>query len=519
MTFYLKYRSQTINDLDLDKVREQLSKIVASEKIPHAFLFTGPRGAGKTSAARILAKVVNCEARTNNTKQKTKVIIEPCNVCATCVAITRGSSLDVVEIDAASNRGVEDIRSLRETIKLAPISCRMKVYIIDEAHMLTTEASNALLKTLEEPPPHVMFILATTAGDKLLDTIRSRCTIINFHKGNKTEVTRALNRIVLGEDLDVENGVLEEIAKHSDGGFREAHKLLEQLSFEGGKITLESAKTILTQVTDPSRLLKLLVQKNAKGALEEIGEIVDKGINLHRYTVELLSLLREQMLFKMGVQDEIVVEGLDDIQDIKALIELLSEAARQISIAVIPQLPLELVVVKWCGVGNTEDLSPTRLPLNSAPAKGGTDSRSLRPDKNGDSDSPFNAFSAVKRQERSSLNETQLEGKWKEIMKKAKDKNHSLEALLRACKPLEFDGFNLKVEVFYPFHKERLEKELYRSIFENVSGEILGGAVKLECVLSTSKKRAADVVNVLTPKEEDILSLAEELFNGDRKIH
>src|SRR3989344_3187949 len=229
MTYYLKYRSQTLDQLDLEKVRDQLQKIVSSGRVPHALLFSGPRGSGKTSAARILAKVVNCEIRDKD-KDKDKQSLtlrdkqsltlrdkqsltlrdkqsltlrdkEPCNKCGSCVAITKGSSLDVIEIDAASNRGVDDIRTLRETVKLSPISARMKVYIIDEAHMLTTEASNALLKTLEEPPAHAMFILATTAPEKLLDTIRSRSTLINFYKGTVPEVIRSLKRVVKGEKL------------------------------------------------------------------------------------------------------------------------------------------------------------------------------------------------------------------------------------------------------------------------------------------------------------------------------
>src|SRR3989344_3080265 len=221
MTYYLKYRSQTLDQLDLEKVRDQLQKIVSSGRVAHALLFSGPRGSGKTSAARILAKVVNCEIRdTDKDKDKQSLTLrdkqsltlrdkqsltlrdrEPCNKCGSCVAITKGSSLDVIEIDAASNRGVDDIRTLRETVKLSPISARMKVYIIDEAHMLTTEASNALLKTLEEPPAHAMFILATTAPEKLLDTIRSRSTLINFYKGTVPEVIRSLKRVVKGEKL------------------------------------------------------------------------------------------------------------------------------------------------------------------------------------------------------------------------------------------------------------------------------------------------------------------------------
>ncbi|MBU2036468.1 DNA polymerase III subunit gamma/tau, partial [Patescibacteria group bacterium] len=167
-TYYLKYRPQTIEQLDIKEIRESLSKILKSGKIPHAFLFSGPKGTGKTSAARILAKIVNCE--------KPKVKGVPCNKCDQCKSITNGNNIDVIELDAASNRGIDDIRALREAVKLSAAKAQKKVYIIDEAHMLTLEASNALLKTLEEPPSHVIFILATTNPEKLIGTIRSRTT-------------------------------------------------------------------------------------------------------------------------------------------------------------------------------------------------------------------------------------------------------------------------------------------------------------------------------------------------------
>ncbi len=180
MAYYLIYRSKKIDELDLASVRETLSAIVRSGDIPHAYLFSGPKGTGKTSAARILAKVINCE----NRKAKS---IEPCNKCEQCKLIDSGGNIDVIELDAASNRGIDDIRSLRDAVRLSPAKARKKVYVIDEAHMLTTEASNALLKTLEEPPDHVIFILATTNPEKLIGTIRSRTTDVRFKRANSEQ--------------------------------------------------------------------------------------------------------------------------------------------------------------------------------------------------------------------------------------------------------------------------------------------------------------------------------------------
>ena len=205
MTLYLKYRPRNLNELDLGDVGESLKKILSKKSIPHAFLFAGPKGTGKTSAARILAKMVNCESKN-----------PPCGNCDQCLSIDKGNNLDVIEMDAASHRGIDDVRILRDAVKLTPVSAKKKIYIIDEAHMLTTEASNALLKTLEEPPEHVIFILATTNPEKLIDTIRSRTTYIPFRKAKSEEIVRSLKRVVVGEKIKIDTETLSVIAEASD---------------------------------------------------------------------------------------------------------------------------------------------------------------------------------------------------------------------------------------------------------------------------------------------------------------
>src|SRR3990167_5991416 len=214
MTLYLKYRSKNLDEIDSETVRESLKNIVKSGKISHAFLFAGPKGSGKTSAARILAKIVNCERLTVN--------CEPCDKCEQCTSITKGNNLDVIEMDAASHRGIDDVRILRDAVKLSPAKASKKVYIIDEVHMLTLEASNALLKTLEEPPEHVMFILATTNPEKLIETIRSRTTNIAFRKATAEEIVRSLSRAVKGEKMKINEESLNEMAGASGGSFRDA---------------------------------------------------------------------------------------------------------------------------------------------------------------------------------------------------------------------------------------------------------------------------------------------------------
>src|SRR5687767_12395504 len=237
MSFYLKYRPRNIGELDLDTVRESLESILKSGKFSHAYLFVGPRGAGKTSAARILAKVVNCLRRVESG--------EPCLECEMCKMIENGSALDVIEIDAASNRGIDNIRELREKIGLAPVMGTRKVYIIDEVHMLSIDAFNALLKTLEEPPMHAMFVLCTTEDHKVPETVVSRCIRVQFTKANEEEVKRSLMKAITGEKLNVLEEALIMLARSVDGSFREGHKVLEQLASLEKEVTLLDVKKVI----------------------------------------------------------------------------------------------------------------------------------------------------------------------------------------------------------------------------------------------------------------------------------
>ena len=222
MVFYRKYRPQKIDDLDSESVRQTLTAVLQKDT-PHAFLFTGPKGLGKTSTARIVAKVVNCEKRKKGSA-------EPCNECDQCTSITNGTNVDVLEIDAASNRGIDEIRELKEKIRLAPVAAKRKVYIIDEVHMLTTEAFNALLKTLEEPPEHAMFILCTTEAHKVPETIVSRCFQIMFRPATEEELVRSFKRIVAGEKIKIDDEALKYIAQLADRGFRDGVKVLEEVT-------------------------------------------------------------------------------------------------------------------------------------------------------------------------------------------------------------------------------------------------------------------------------------------------
>ncbi len=362
MVFYRKYRPQKISELDLPDVREKLTSILSSKNLPHAFLFTGSKGLGKTSAARILAKAINC----------TSTSAHPCNQCDNCISITNGSNIDVLEIDAASNGGVEEIRSLRERVKFASSSLKYKVYIIDEVHMLSTGAFNALLKTLEEPPSHVIFVLATTELWKLPPTVVSRTFQIQFEKPTDEQIAASLERVIKGEKLDVQKGVLERIAQISDGAFRDATKNLEQLvlNSNGKKITQELFDATfkmggLKDLVD--ELLIALSQKDGKKGLEIIEVLSSNGSDFKVVIEALVDRLRAQLMLKNGIEAEgQSIEQLT-IEDINELLKLSNEAYGELKLSVIPSLPLELLVVGYCILGKESE--QVSVPIIASEAK------------------------------------------------------------------------------------------------------------------------------------------------------
>ncbi|MBI4137414.1 DNA polymerase III subunit gamma/tau [Candidatus Roizmanbacteria bacterium] len=325
MVFYRTYRPQLLSELDKTDVRERITAVLKSTSVPHAFLFSGPRGTGKTSTARIVARILNCKKRKKG---------EPCNLCENCTAILAGTHMDVIEIDAASNRGIDEIRDLRERVAFAPAIGKQKVYIIDEVHMLTREAFNALLKTLEEPPAHVTFILATTEPYKLPDTIISRCVQIPFSKATHEELKRSLLRVVSGEKISVSDTALSLIARSADGSFRDAVKLLEQAVAENRLSDRDIVQVIgLARNTD---LLEFILQRNIKKALSIIEEQFQNGTDFSLYIQTLLEDLHKQLLADPGNTE------------IKSLTKFLMRAYTETKTASIPQLPLELAVIEYC---------------------------------------------------------------------------------------------------------------------------------------------------------------------------
>lgn len=362
---YRKYRPQKFSEVIGQKhVVQTLTNAISMEMISHAYLFAGPRGSGKTTIARIFAKAINCLNRK-------KGEAEPCNNCSSCLEIKAGMSMDLIEIDAASHRGIDEIRELRDGINFAPSRSKYRVFIIDEAHQLTKEAANALLKTLEEPPAHAVFILATTEVNKMIPTILSRCQRFDFLKLTVPEIIERLELICKMEKAEVEKRALELIAANAGGSIRDAESLLDQaLAFAKGlsrQLNAEDIKDILGLVDNKMIIdfAEILVQKNLKDAVNFLNEAIQKGADLTEFNKSLINYFRKILVLKIAptlfedssflgefTPDEIKKLkkqiNLFSEKDVKKILNLLLDANNKMKFSPIQQLPLELAIFEFC---------------------------------------------------------------------------------------------------------------------------------------------------------------------------
>jgi DNA polymerase-3 subunit gamma/tau len=358
LVLYRKYRPQTFGEvIGQEHIVQTLTNSIKGNNVSHAYLFSGPRGSGKTTVARLFAKAINCEKPVNG--------FEPCNKCSSCLEIMAGNSMDLVEIDAASHTGVDDVRQLIEGIKFLPVKSKYKIFIIDECHQLSKSASNALLKTLEEPPAHAIFILATTESHKMLATILSRCQKFDFKRLQVSEIVKKLEFISKKENVKFDDSALSLIALNSRGSFRDAESLLDEcMSFSGekGLIKTEDIKELLgiVDVGEISRFVDCLVAKKTKDAIMFLNLIMDNGVDLQEFTKTLVFYLRQELLLKIdpnflnlqnsGLSAQEVermknqTAGLTQ-KDLQNMLEFFIDAENKIKYSAVPQLPLELAIV------------------------------------------------------------------------------------------------------------------------------------------------------------------------------
>ena len=356
-TLYRKYRSQTFADLvGQDATSRALQGAIASDRVAHAYLFAGTRGTGKTSSARLLAKAINCSGRAATSS-------EPCNACDSCLQVAAGAALDLIEIDAASNRGIDEIRDLREKVNLAPALGKRKVYIIDEAHMLTPEAFNALLKTLEEPPEHVVFILCTTEAQKVPLTVVGRCQQFTFRRLSEEQIRSRLSHIARLEGVTVEPGALALIARTAQGSMRDAVGLLDQLvPLAEGPVTLEGARSVLG-ISDPALvegLLDLVLAGEAAAALGQLAAIYEAGGELRQVVRGLMERGLELLVESISAREEGRRARLSSLLD--ALLHLDGEVRRHAE----PRFLVEATLVRLAVEGSLPAAAGAAVPTVAA---------------------------------------------------------------------------------------------------------------------------------------------------------
>lgn len=442
---YRKYRPQSLAEVfGQPQVVSYFETVSKNGKVSHAYLFSGPRGLGKTTVARILAKTLNCESDDR-----------PCGKCPSCRSMLLGNHLDIIEIDAASNRGIDDVRSLRENVGLLPQMGKYKIYILDEAHMLTNDAWNAFLKTLEEPPSHVVFILCTTESYKLPETIISRVLRFDFSVPSETLLTDFLSGIIKKEGFDFTDEAVKLLGQKANGSYRDGLSLLEKvINQENSKKTIDK-KRLEDVLGFPSfekvqTFLTFLAQKSGFSAIDFIDS--SKEMELSELIKEALLALRQELLEK--------VKPLFTPDEALRLTKLLMTAQKEIKYSDLPQLPLEIAILEFCQSSNQKysDL-PNSSNLSKTPS-------SLPVDP------------------------VDLAVIWPKVLDQVKPLNHSMELSLRACRPLSLQNGVLELCFDFPFHKEQIGKESNRSLIEKVISELAGIPIKIKTILGERSKQA-----------------------------
>ncbi|PIP28576.1 MAG: hypothetical protein COX29_00505 [Candidatus Moranbacteria bacterium CG23_combo_of_CG06-09_8_20_14_all_35_22] len=538
-TLYRKYRPKNFSEIigQVHIVRT-LSNSIKNNRVGQAYLFTGPRGTGKTSIARILAKTINCENLSDAI---------PCEKCEACKIITAGKSLDIIEIDAASNTGVDNIRELKETVALSNASLKYKVYIIDEVHMLSTGAFNALLKTLEEPPAHVVFILATTEIHKVPETILSRCQRFDFARLPIGNIIEKLALIAKAEKVKIESKALEMIAISAEGGMRDAESLLGQIiSLEDKNITLKEVEEILGTADKKTAeiIAEMIFKKNSSGAISKINELLENGYDLEVFNKSLINYLRQLMIIKIDsnlkkyFSSEMTSERLEKMEELSkgaelsiiiSSINLFLEAQSKISSFILPQLPLEIAIIKATQTFPTKkieyEIETPKIPLppsgegarRADEGETSLDKKNISSNKTEKKEDSKLLITNCKLQEdnvNTNIDLSTIKSNWQKLLIDIRPYNHSLSALLSNCQPTKTEKNIITLGTPYSFYCERLNDKTNRLTVEQVFSKILKSEIKINIELDKNLVLKKEAEPIKKSEQNSLLTDALEIMGG-----
>jgi DNA polymerase-3 subunit gamma/tau len=548
LVFARKFRPQRFEDvIGQEHITATLQNAIRENRIAQSFLFSGTRGVGKTSTARILAKALNCEK---------EVVMEPCGKCFACLEITQGTSLDVLEIDGASNRGIDEIRNLRESVKFRPAQSRFKIYIIDEVHMLTAEAFNALLKTLEEPPDHVKFIFATTELHKIPLTILSRCQKFVFRRVATAKIADKLKEIADQEKIKYDDKALYALAKGAEGSLRDAESLLDQVaSFSKGKVSYDRVLEAFGLSADETFLgvLDAIAAHDAKKLLEIFSPLGPEGRDVYQFVRGLAEMFRALLILKatgtyspelIDLAPELAreLEARKDLfskEDLLSINQLIQNLLAGIRRTPLPELQTEIFLIRLASRESLVSLAEIQQKLDSlgrtsgSPGTGGPPASEVRPPR------PSGVSLAISKPEGSALaiavepaplpppvqqKETagfilnDVERVWAEAVERVKAKKMSCGTYLAEAAPVEVEGnvLSLSFPQELKFHKESVEKSDNKKLVEDVFQALLGFPVKVSFVISVAERSTLSqgLPAAAEEKVPEIVESALKLFEG-----
>ena len=496
---YRKYRPKGWAEvIGQEHIVQTLKNAIISDRVGHAYLFAGPRGTGKTTLARLLAKAVNCLAEDPNER--------PCNHCEHCIAVNENRFLDLIEIDAASNTSVDDVRDLRDKINFTPSQGKYKIYIIDEVHMLSTAAFNALLKTLEEPPPHAIFVLATTEIHKIPATVLSRCQRHEFRRVPVDEMVKQLKMITKAEKIQADDEALSVIARQAGGGLRDAISLLDQLASTGTRITLALTQIVLGTATSQTVLdiVTALADSQSVAGLNAIERALDSGADPRSLARQIVDYLRGLMLIQLGNGDQ--VETTKDIKeqmavharsfstpDVLRMMRAFNSAAVDARGGWQPSLSLELALAESLEI-------PTEVAVSTSDSSGGS-----RRDSKAGTAKPVNVSKASQIGKADSISGSaksvedggstkvavislaEIAKSWKDVRAVIKPAHPAVEALLNSCKPMDVRGDELILGFQSDTVRALMDKPENLEVTAKAIADVLGISLTIKCVVTNAK--------------------------------